>query len=60
MRSPVVAAGDGAEALLPCGVPNLQLDRLSVQVDGADFEIDADCGYVGFRVCIVRKAQQQA
>ena len=47
-------------AHLSSGVPNLQLYALAVQRDGADFEIDADCGYVGFRVCIVRKAQQQA
>ena len=33
----VVAARDGAEALLACRVPNLQLDGLAVELDGADF-----------------------
>ena len=33
----VVAAGDGAEALLARSVPNLQLDGLTLELDGADF-----------------------
>ena len=37
VRAAVVAAGDGAEALLPRRVPNLQLDRLALQLDRADF-----------------------
>ena len=38
----VVAAGDSLEALLPCGVPNLKLDRLSVHLNRPDLEVHAD------------------
>ena len=41
----VVARRDGLESLLASGVPNLQLADLLVDVDGADFEIDANCGH---------------
>jgi hypothetical protein len=37
VRAAVVTARDRAEALLPRRVPDLQLDRLAVQLDGADF-----------------------
>ena len=37
VRAAVVAAGDRAESLLPCRVPNLQLDGFSIELDGADF-----------------------
>ena len=33
----VVAAGDGLEALLAGGVPDLELDGLSVDINGSDF-----------------------
>lgn len=33
----VIAAGDGLEALLAGGVPNLELDGLSVDINGSDF-----------------------
>ena len=33
--------GDCPEPLLPGGVPDLKLDGLSVQLDGADLEVDA-------------------
>ena len=33
--------GDGAEALLPRRVPDLQLDPLAAQLDLADLEVDA-------------------
>jgi hypothetical protein len=37
----VVGRGDGAEALLPRRVPDLQLDGLGLQLDGADFLLHA-------------------
>ena len=37
VRPPVVAACDGPEPLLTSRVPDLQLDRLPVQVDRTDF-----------------------
>jgi hypothetical protein len=38
----VVRGGDGPEALLAGGIPYLQLHALAVELDGADFEVDAD------------------
>mmetsp|Transcript_2244 Transcript_2244/g.6664 ORF Transcript_2244/g.6664 Transcript_2244/m.6664 type:complete len:231 (+) Transcript_2244:224-916(+) len=55
----VVAASDGPEALLARRVPNLKLDGLPLQVDGADLEIDADGGDVAVRVGIICEAEQQ-
>lgn len=60
MRSAVVAASDGAEALLASGVPNLQLDRLAVELDRTNLEVHADGGDVGLRVRIVSKAEEEA
>jgi len=37
MRAAVVAAGNCAEPLLPSGVPDLQLDGLSFELDSANF-----------------------
>jgi hypothetical protein len=37
VRSAVVAAGDRAKPFLASSVPDLQLDCLGVQLDGADF-----------------------
>lgn len=38
----VVGCCDCSEALLACRVPYLQFYALAVEVDGADFEVDAD------------------
>ena len=40
-RAFVVSLGDGSEALLPSGVPNLHLDLLTIDRYGLNFEIDA-------------------
>ncbi len=37
VRTTVIGRSNGSETLLSCGIPNLELDCLSVQVDGADF-----------------------
>jgi hypothetical protein len=58
--SSVVCGGDGAEALLPCGVPYLQLHALAVEFDGADLEVDADCGDEGGSEGVFTEAQQTA
>jgi len=60
MRAAVVAAGDGAETLLARRVPDLQLDRLAVELDGADFKVDTNRADVALGVGVVREAQQQA
>lgn len=40
--SAVVGAGDGPEALLPCRVPDLQLDLLAAHLDDSCTELHAD------------------
>jgi hypothetical protein len=47
--SPVVGAGDGAVAFLPCGIPDLRLDALSLGLDGFGGEFDPDRRF-GFEV----------
>lgn len=37
MSSSVVGRGDGTEALLPRSIPDLELDCLTVKLDGANF-----------------------
>ena len=37
VRAAVVRRCDGAESLLSCRVPNLQFDRLSIELQRADF-----------------------
>mmetsp|Transcript_109832 Transcript_109832/g.289731 ORF Transcript_109832/g.289731 Transcript_109832/m.289731 type:complete len:255 (-) Transcript_109832:78-842(-) len=60
MGAAVITAGDGAESLLAGGVPDLQLHRLAVEVQGADLEIHADGADVALGVRVIRKPQQQA
>jgi hypothetical protein len=42
-RAAVVCGGDCAVSLLPCGIPDLRLDRLGVDLDRSSGELDADC-----------------
>mmetsp|Transcript_23217 Transcript_23217/g.52355 ORF Transcript_23217/g.52355 Transcript_23217/m.52355 type:complete len:208 (-) Transcript_23217:167-790(-) len=56
MGAPVVTAGDGPEPLLARCVPDLQFDGLPFEVDGADFEVNADRGDVRFSVSILCEA----
>mmetsp|Transcript_36305 Transcript_36305/g.85696 ORF Transcript_36305/g.85696 Transcript_36305/m.85696 type:complete len:230 (+) Transcript_36305:105-794(+) len=60
VRAAVVAARDRTETLLARRVPNLQLDRLAIQLDGADFKVDANGADVALGVRVVGEAQQQA
>lgn len=59
MGTTIVGGGDGAKALLPSCVPDLQLDRFTLQVDCADFKVDSDGANEALRVCIVREPEQQ-
>ena len=59
VRALVVAAGDGLEALLAGRVPDLQLDRLAVDLDRADLEVDADGRHEVVCEHVVRESQQQ-
>lgn len=55
----VIAAGDSLEALLACSVPNLQLDSLSVDLDGTDLEVYSDGGHEVVCEYIVCKSEQK-
>ena len=37
VRTAIIRRGNGAETFLSGRIPNLQLDRLAVQINGADF-----------------------
>ena len=67
----VVAASNGLEALLASGVPNLELNGLSVDIDGPDFlqtrlareggtyEVDSDCGHEVVCEHVVGESEKQ-
>lgn len=42
MRAPIIRSRNRLKSLLSSRIPNLQLDALAVQLDGADLEVDAD------------------
>jgi len=54
LRSTKVRSSDGAEPLLPCSIPDLQLYSLIVQLDILNFEVDTDGGDEGGGKCLVR------
>ena len=56
----IVGGGDGAEPLLACRVPNLQLATLVVDFDSANLEVNADGGDEGSVERVVGKTEQQA
>lgn len=58
--APVIGRRDGAEAFLTRRIPDLELDALAVQLDGADLEVDADRGDEGWRERVLAEAQQAA
>ena len=58
MGATVVRGGDGPEALLAGSVPNLELDGLPLQVNGANLKVNADGADEALRVGVVREAQQ--
>ena len=49
-RAAVVRGGDGAEALLAGGVPDLELDRLAVEEDLFDLEVDSGVRFLFVRL----------
>ena len=59
MGALVVAAGDGLEALLTSGVPNLQLDGLAVDLDGTDLEVDSDGGHKVVSEDVIGESEQE-
>lgn len=57
---PIVRGRDGAEALLAGSVPDLQFDRLAIEVDRADLEVHTDGGDVALGVGVVRETKEKA
>ena len=51
---------NGPKAFLSGCVPDLEFDRLSVQLDGPNLEIDADGGNVALGVVVVGETEQEA
>lgn len=56
----VVGGGDGSEALLAGGIPDLQLDALPIELNGPDLEVDSDGGDKGWGKRVFAEAQQTA
>lgn len=59
MGTAVVRRCNGTESFLSGGIPNLELDCLSVQLDRSNFEIYTDRGNVGFGVSVIRESKKQ-
>ena len=54
----VVGIGDCAVALLAGSVPNLQLDRRLVDLEGAEAEVHSDCAQVVLLKAIILNGQE--
>ena len=55
----VVRRGNGPETLLTSGIPNLQLDGLTVELNGPHLEIHTNGGDVGLGVGVISKTKEQ-
>ena len=65
MSSSIIRRCDCPELLLPCSVPDLQLENLLLDLDCLDFllgpyEIYTDCGYETLGVGVVGETEQHA
>ena len=58
--SSIIRCSDSPEPLLTRRIPYLQLDSLSVQIDGSDLEIDPDGGDEGGRKGVFGESQETA
>ena len=45
MGALIITASDGFKSLLTGGIPNLQLDCLSIDVNSSNLEVYTDCGH---------------
>ena len=58
--SPAIVRGcNGSESFLSGGIPDLELDGLSIQLNCSDFEINTNGGDVGFGVSVVCESKEQ-
>lgn len=58
VSAPVIRRSYRSKPLLSGCVPNLQFYRLSFVRNCSNFEVDADCANVAFRIGVVREAQE--
>jgi len=59
VRAAVVAAGDGAEALLPSSIPDLQLYGLALKIESTNFEVNTDRRQEALIENVVGETQKQ-
>jgi len=55
-----VGGGDGAETLLPRGIPDLQLDSFPIDLHVLDLEVNTDGGNESGREGVICVSKQQA
>jgi len=55
----VIRRCNGTESFLSGGIPDLELDRLSVQFDRSNLKVNTNGGNVGFGVSVVRESKEQ-
>ena len=58
MRAAVVRRSNCPEPLLARRVPNLQLDRLALQLNRPDLKVNTNRRYVRLRIRVVGKSQE--
>jgi hypothetical protein len=56
----IVCVGDGAEAFLSSGIPDLKFDIFAVGSDSFEAEVDSDGGHIVFVELIVCKPEKKA
>ena len=59
VSSLVVGGGNGLEALLSGGVPNLELNLFAIDLDGLDFEVDANRRHEVIGEHVVRETHKE-
>jgi hypothetical protein len=55
----VIRASNCSKTFLTSGIPDLQLDGGTIDVDGLNFEIDTDGGNEGFGESIISESKEQ-
>ena len=54
-----MTCGDGSESFLPSGIPDLQFNTLSIQLNSSDFKVDSNSGDKRGSKRIIRESQQK-
>jgi hypothetical protein len=56
----VISGSNGTETLLTSSIPNLQLDTLVIELDGANLKVNADGGDEGGGEAVFAESKQTA